>query len=366
MMNQLKIYWDKTFTSWPYRLGLHISFWFFFLSSWLDESMVVKINATQHYLVTLIGTLFVLFLYYALVYIIIPLFKKKQWFLGILAFMGYYGIAVVLRTYHIELIIQWYNFHRTSIQGGEFWSNLFERQFNVTTLLRVLLSGFTSLIVIIYIPLSIKFLRYAYQFTQKQAWIIKENTQLQLNTLKAQINPHFLFNTLNNLQSFIVQNEKEKSVELLNRLADFMRTALYDGEKEYLSMEKEVELLTNYIRIERVRFEEDTAIRVNISTAYPNVQIPPFIFLPFIENTFKHGGAVPAHEVKIEIDLIHEAHQIILKTSNKFVKAENNENLGGIGLQNVKKRLDYYFPNGYQLDISILDQMFNVKLQLNK
>ncbi len=366
-MNQLKIYWDKTFINWPYRLTLHICFWMFFFSSWLDETMVVKIDTVQHYLVTLTGALFVLYLYYTLVYLIVPLFKSKKWFLGVFTFITYYIIAVTLRTYHIELIIQWHNFHRTSIQGGEFLQNLLERQLNPTKFLPVILSSLSSLIVIIYIPLSIKFLRYAYQFSQQQIWMLKENTQLQLNTLKAQLNPHFFFNTLNNLQSFIVQNEKEKSVELLNRLADFMRTSLYDGDQEFISMEKEINLLNNYISIEKVRFEEGTAIISSLGTAFPTYQIPPFIFLPFIENAFKHGGMLPSDEVKITIELIHEQDKITLKTTNTFMEVRNEHSQqGGIGLQNVRKRLDYYFAKGYRLDISTLANVFTVNLEINK
>lgn len=365
-MNQLKIYWDKTFTEWPYRILLHVGFWLFFLSSWLDETMVVKIDTAQHYLVTLTGALFVLYLYYTLVYLITPLFKNKKWFLGIFIFIIYYLIAVTIRTYHIELIIQWHNFHKTSIQGGEFWQNLVERQLNPVKFLPVILSSLGSLIVIIYIPLTIKFLRYTYQFAQKQAWIVKENAQLQLNTLKAQINPHFFFNTLNNLQSFIIQNEQEKSVELLNRLADFMRSSLYDGDKEYITMEKEIELINNYINIEKVRFEEDVTINYTLSDDYPSYQIPPFLFLPFIENVFKHGGSLPSNEIQITIELSNNVDKLILKTSNTFLIEEDKQPLGGIGLQNVRKRLDYYFPARYQLDISNLAKVYSVNLVIYK
>jgi len=365
-MNQLKIYWDRTFTEWPYRLSLHIGFWLFFVSSWLDESMVVKIDAAQHYLVTLTGVLFTLFLYYALVVVVVQPFIRKKWMWGIFAFIIYYIIAIVLRTYHIELIVQWHNFHRTSVQGGEFWQNLVERQLSASALSRVLLSGFNSLMVIIYIPLSIKFLRYAYQFNEQKAWMLKENTQLQLNTLKAQLNPHFFFNTLNNLQSFIVQNERDKSVELLNRLADFMRSSLYDGDKDYISMEKEVELINNYVSIERVRFEDDVKIKYNVSNAHPAYQIPPFLFLPFIENAFKHGGSLPSNQVQITIDLLNNDDSLILRISNTFLADQNSQKIGGIGLQNVRKRLDYYYPARYQLDISTLADTYSVNLKIIK
>jgi two-component system LytT family sensor kinase len=329
--------------------------------------MVVKIDTDQHYMISLIGAGFALFLYYTLVYLIIPLLNHKKWFWATLAFIIYYIVAVTLRTYHISLIIQWYNFNSTSIKGSDFWLRLYQTQFSPPALLKIIFSGLTSLVVIVYIPLTIKFLRYAYQFTQKQAWIMKENTQLQLNTLRAQLNPHFFFNTLNNLQSFIVQNEKEKSVDLLGRLADFMRSSLYDGEKEYISMENEIKLLSNYIAIERVRFEEDADIHCQLTDNDSSYQIPAFIFLPFIENIFKHGGALPTNEVDINIELSNSAYQVILETSNRFdphTHPANNQ--GGIGLQNVKKRLDYYFQNKYELNISTLANTFNVRLQINK
>lgn len=365
-MELLKKYWDKTFSRWEYRFVLHISFWLFFFSSWLDETMVVKIDSTQHYLVTLTGVLFVLYLYYPLVYFITPLFKNKKWFLGAFAFLSYYIIAISLRTYHIELIIQWHNFHRSSVQGGEFFQNIFERQLTRSKSLSLILSSLSSLIVIIYIPLSLKFLRYAYEFTQQQTWIVSENARLQLATLKSQINPHFFFNTLNNLQSFIVQNEKKKSVDLLNRLADFMRSSLYDGEKEYISVQKEIELIGNYVSIEKIRFEEDIDIKTVLTASDPNYLIPTFIFLPFIENAFKHGGKLPSNEVKIEIQLCSDKEKIELLTVNTFLTSIDDDYIGGIGLQNVRKRLDHYFNNRYQLAISTLENVFTVKLVIRK
>jgi LytS/YehU family sensor histidine kinase len=203
-------------------------------------------------------------------------------------------------------------------------------------------------------------------FSQKQAWIVKENATLQLDRLKAQINPHFFFNTLNNLQSFIIQNEREKSVELLNRLADFMRASLYDGDNEFITIEKELELITNYIKIEKVRFEEDAIINYNLSDAYPSYRIPSFLFLPFIENVFKHGGSLPSREIQIQIELLNDIEKLTLKTSNTFLGEEGEQSIGGIGLQNVRKRLDYYFPERYQLDISKLADVYCTNLVIYK
>lgn len=364
-MNRLRDFWEKSYTQWPYRLGLHLGFWFFYLFFWLHESMVVKITPQQHYWVTFVGAVFVIYLYYGIVYWIWPLFKKKKWVWASLSFVIFYVIAVILRTYHINLLINWYNLHSAMVAGGQFWEQLYQSQFKLFSLSRTLISGFSSLIVIVYVPLSIKFMRYGYQFNQQRAWMLKQNAKLQLDTLKAQINPHFFFNTLNNLQSFIVQNEKMKSVELLNRLADLMRSSLYDGEKEYISLEKEITMLHNYIHIEKVRFEEEAKINYSLAQNHPDYQLPPFMFLPFIENAFKHGGNLPSDKVEINIELCHDDKKIVLKVSNAFLPQATPEP-SGIGLQNVRKRLDYYFQNRYQLDITTYHHIFTVNLEINK
>jgi two-component system LytT family sensor kinase len=364
-MNRLKVFWDKSFTDWRYRLALHFGFWFAYLVFWLRESMVVHITFDQHFLVTLTGIAFSLFLYYPLVYLIVPVFKKQQWFLGVLLMVVYYIIAVTLRAYHISLIIQWYNLHNASVAGADFWDNLYQKQLNPVKLFQVIFSGLTSLITIIFVPLTIKFIRYAYQFSQQQMWLAKENAELKLNTLKAQVNPHFFFNTLNNLQSFIVQKEQEKSVDLLNRLADFMRSSLYDCEKEYITLAQEVNLLQNYIAIEKVRFEENANIVINFDINDGAYQIPPFIFLAFIENAFKHGGVVTAEDVCITIELIECGDKITLNATNNFILTEDKDQKG-IGLANVRKRLNHYFPNHYTLILKEEKDMFTVKLELYK
>lgn len=327
--------------------------------------MVVKITPEQHYWVTLVGAVFVTFLYYSLAYWIWPLFRKRKWFWAIFSLVVFYAIAITLRTYHLSLVINWYNLHTSAVAGGQFWEQLYQTQFNTISFSRILFSGLSSLIVIVYVPLSIKFMRYVYQSNQQKAWMLKENAKLQLDTLKAQINPHFFFNTLNNLQSFIVQNEKEKSVNLLNRLADFMRNSLYEGEKEFISLEKEVELLASYINIEKVRFEEDAQISFSLDENYPNYHLPTFMFLPFVENAFKHGGNLPNHQINIDIELQQDEKQLRFKASNAFL-TNSKPTLGGIGLQNVKKRLEHYFPNRYQLDIVATGNIFTVNLLINK
>jgi two-component system LytT family sensor kinase len=365
-MKWLKTVWDKSYTSNTYRVLLHLGFWMFLLFYWMQESVVVHISLQQHFSVTLVGIAFALFLFYPLVYVIVPLLQKRKWVPAIVLFMVYYYLAVLLRSYHIELVVDWYNLKRTWIVGRDFWQRVYSNELNWGGLSKVFFSSIPSLLEVIMVPLIVKFIRYAYQFNLKQAWLAQENAQLQLTTLKAQINPHFFFNTLNNLQSFIVQNEKEKSVDLLNKLADFMRSSLYDCDEEWITMDQEVNLLTNYISIERVRFDERADINICIANHHPAYRIPPFIFLPFIENAFKYGGALPTDEIAIGIELTNTVDSLILKSVNKYYKKYSGLNPGGIGLQNVRKRLDHYFPDKYGLTTREWDGQYSVKLKIDK
>ena len=362
-MNLLKTFWDKSLTDWRYRLPLHVVFWCFLLFYWTEESVVLHINWEQHYSVTITGICLALFLFYPLVYIIVPLFQKRRWLAAIALFIIYYVVAVTLRAYNISLIISWYNLKKSWVVGNDFFKRLYQHEFDPVNLSKIFFSSIPSLLEVILLPLTVKFIRYAYRFNIKQAWLAKENAQLQLSTLKAQVNPHFFFNTLNNLQSFIVQNEKEKSVELLTRLGDFMRSSLYDCDAELITVKQETDLLTNYIAIERVRFDEQASIDVNLCDDDPDYKIPPFIFLPFVENSFKHGGSVPAEEVFISVDLNNSAEKITLATKNRY---GNQVSKGGIGLQNVRKRLDHYFPGNYSLSIENTGDIYGVILEICK
>ncbi|MES2279042.1 MAG: histidine kinase [Bacteroidota bacterium] len=365
-MKWLKTTWDKSYTNTTYRIALHAGFWLFLLFYWMQESVVIHINLQQHFSVTLVGIAFALFLFYPLVYVIVPLLQKRKWVPATLLFIIYYYMAVLLRSYHIELVVDWYNLKHTWIVGRDFWPRVYRNQFSIGGLSKIFFSSIPSLLEIIMVPLIIKFIRYAYQFNLKQAWLAQENAQLQLTTLKAQINPHFFFNTLNNLQSFIVQNEKEKSVDLLNKLADFMRSSLYDCEGEWITMKQETDLLNNYVAIERVRFDERADITINITNQDPAYRIPPFMFLPFVENAFKHGGALPTGEIAIHIELTNKADALILKSVNQYHKEDSTINPGGIGLQNVRKRLDHYFPGRHLLAIKEANGKYSVELKIDK
>ena len=365
-MNAVRRFWDKSFTDIAYRLTLHAGFWLFLLFFWMRESVVLHVCWQQHYSVTLVGIGLALFLFYPLVYGLIPLLQKKRWLIAFACFAAYYIAAVTLRSYHIQQVVDWYNLKNTWVVGQDFWASLYKHQLNPVRLTQTFFSSLTSLADIIFIPLTIKFLRSAYRSQLRQAWLAQQNVQLQLTSLKAQINPHFFFNTLNNLQSFIVHQEQARSLDLLTRLADFMRTTLYECTSEYISMQLEMDLVSNYVAIERIRFDDRAAIDYAWRNQDPTYLIPPFIFLPFIENAFKHGGRLPTDEVLIHIELLNEPSELRLTTRNAYRSGQEGEDKGGIGLQTVHKRLAYYFPNQYRLVSGHQNGFYSVALTIQK
>jgi hypothetical protein len=351
--------WQRSFTDPLYRILLHTGFWAFLLFYWLRENMIVHIEIMQDYAITLTGMVLSLFLFYPLVYGIIPLVRKRRWALALLSFIVYYLVAILLRTYHIGQLVEQYKGTSGWFAGQDFWDNFYSHQLQPSQLLTYFFSSITGLITIIYIPLTLKFVRYAYRKNLLQNQLEKENIQLELNFLKAQVNPHLLFNSLNNLQSYIVHNEKEKSVELLNRLADLLRFSLYECKGEWVSLQQEVTLLQNYIAVESIRYDEQSSITTDIRTTPISYPLPALLLMPLVENAFKYSADLP--EASVHIQFITQNDVLKFVTRNNYAYAGTPQH-GGIGLQNVRKRLQHYFPDRHLLEIQDTQHFFTVTL----
>ncbi|WP_184550565.1 sensor histidine kinase [Mucilaginibacter sp. FT3.2] len=215
----------------------------------------------------------------------------------------------------------------------------------------------------------VKFMDDWYIHDRIKSTLEKQNLRLELDFLKSQVNPHFLFNTLNNIQSFIVQDEKMRSIELIGRLSEFMRFALYECDEEYIDLDKEISMLADYVELERVRCDDRVKICFEATGDFNDLKIPPLLLMPFVENAFKHGADTQLDKSWINITITLQQQQLHLKVENDFIAPVPGFEVkhGGIGLQNVKKRLQYYFKNKHQLQITAKQKVFevNLTLQLN-
>lgn len=186
-----------------------------------------------------------------------------------------------------------------------------------------------------------------------------QQMESELKLLKSQINPHFLFNTLNNIYSANLEDQ-EKANDIILELADLLRYQLESNKKTKATLQEEIKSLENYIELEKIRVKE-CEVTVNKSGDMSRAEIVPLLLLPFVENAFKYGTGIEPGKIDIDFT-IDEAHLFTFACKNKIVQKKGRQHSGGIGLENVKKRLALVYNNNYQLDIKNEDQYFTVNL----
>ncbi len=192
--------------------------------------------------------------------------------------------------------------------------------------------------------------------------------KLELDNLKAQISPHFLFNTMNNFYGLAVDNSN-KLPNLMIKLSDLLRYSLYETKNDLVPVWKEINYLKNYIELEKIRLESTLDLEFNSTvTENEDTGIAPLILMVFIENAFKHARQVLNEPIEIKIHLsLTKEKVLILKVKNNYFNDGNNHT-GGLGLMNVKKRLELLYPgNLHYLEIIKEEKFYtaNLKLQLN-
>lgn len=188
--------------------------------------------------------------------------------------------------------------------------------------------------------------------------------QSELNFLKSQINPHFLFNTLNNLYALTLK-KSDLAPEIVLKLSEMMRYMLYECNEREVPLQKEVNYIQNYLELEKLRqgnrFEIDFVVQGSIG----NQKIAPLLFIPFIENSFKHGLSNQIKEGFVNIMMLIEAEEVSMSIENSkapTLPSPNRKKSGGIGLVNVRRRLNLLYPGKYELDIENNPNTYKVNL----
>jgi LytS/YehU family sensor histidine kinase len=199
--------------------------------------------------------------------------------------------------------------------------------------------------------------------TQK-AELDKEKLAIELELIKSKLNPHFLFNTLNNIDALIQQNPEEASSALI-RLSDIMRYLTYETASETVILDKEIEYMKNFIELHRIRIKTPEDIRFE-TKGENNVMIAPALFVPLLENAFKFA-TFRKNKPCVDISLTSDKGVVVLEISNFHEKIINIPTTGnsGTGIKNLKKRLELTYPNDYQLIIKPGELFHQVKLTIN-
>jgi hypothetical protein len=189
----------------------------------------------------------------------------------------------------------------------------------------------------------------------------------ELNYLKSQINPHFLFNNLNNLYSYAIE-KSEKTPKIILELSSVLRYMLYECQEDYVLLSKEINNLIDYVEINKLQIEDRGVVSLSIDDKQnDNYKIAPLILIVFVENAFKHSQSSMHENIKIDIHLeMTDNEELIFTCSNSYQHSSNVTSLSkGIGLDNVKKRLELLYPKAHKLGIESENDSYNVRLTLS-
>ncbi len=189
--------------------------------------------------------------------------------------------------------------------------------------------------------------------------------QTELKMLKMQINPHFLFNSLNNIYA-LSAIDAARTQESISFLSNMLRYVLYECDRPVVFLQKEIDYIENYLKLFSLKSSEKYAIKTTYKVADPMAPIAPMIFIPFIENALKHSHIEKRQGAYIEIEVVANSQQIALKVKNtKPQSMIEKDDVGGIGLENVKKRLAILYPNKHALTMNDSKEAFMVDLLIN-
>ena len=202
-------------------------------------------------------------------------------------------------------------------------------------------------------------------FTEEQARkeIEKEHIQSKLTFLQNQVNPHFLMNTLNNIHS-LIEGDRKLAQNAVLKLSEMMRYLLYESGRGTTTLQKEIEFLRSYLELMQLRVDKSIHVNLELPEKFNNVNLPPLLFIPFIENAFKHGVSYREPSA-LSFKLVQKTDSLEFIAINTISRYGNNDSfnhLGGFGLENIQKRLDMIYGDRHQLEIDKSDHEFRVKL----
>lgn len=198
---------------------------------------------------------------------------------------------------------------------------------------------------------------------ERQKIIDQRNLEQQMEYLKYQVNPHFFMNTLNNIHA-LVDIDPERAKTTIVELSKMMRHILYEGSKKLIPLTREVEFLNLYVQLMRLRYTKKVHINVDVPPQLPELKLPPLMLIIFVENAFKHGISY-REESFIDIKLRVENKRLLFSCSNsKPTQIQRTNEKGGMGLQNVRQRLELLYDDDYTLDINDGEKTYEVKLDI--
>ncbi len=352
------------------RVFVHLLFWLvIFLYEAVQTAFTVKMYTWLFYVVTLREVVTIALVHYFLLYYAIPkLLLKGKWVLFAASLFLCYAIMSA-GLYYTLYFIRKYELGSNVIQPlidffleKDFWITLFEpiKTYNVFVFYSSIFYGLIIKVTKEFFSSSNRSLR----LEKENIKLEKEKTDMELDFLKAQIQPHFFFNTLNNLYSIVIDKD-EFAADIVLKLSDLMRYSLYEAGSSKISLARELQFIQDYVRLEQIRHKDHVTISLDIQQVPANLEIPPLILITFVENAFKHGinNTIDASWAHIEASVQGTTLHFSIENSKPERLAKETVQ-GGIGLINVRRRLDLLYPDRYALTIQNKPTSYTVTLNL--
>lgn len=334
-------------------LLIHVSFWLVYLSFFYYQLSNFRhgreIDWARASVVGFFQLAITMLIAYLNYFYLLPRFlTHKKFWRYVLELIVPFIIIITLRVHGQRFLIDGYTFQR-----HHFYSTFYIVEVTIITLFITIFIG------------MVRFAANWFELAARQKETENQRLTAELNFLKAQINPHFLFNTLNNLY-YLAYTQSSNTTEVIAKLSQMMRYMIYDSNYQKVPLSKEIEYMQNYISLERLRLNTELPIKLEIEGNPQGVLIAPLIFITFLENAFKHGVSnnYPDSWVSILIQL--RGKECIYRVENSKIPSAKPEagEKSGIGLQNVKRRLELSYPEQHKLVIEDKTDRYFVQLNI--
>jgi two-component system LytT family sensor kinase len=326
----------------------HLIFWVAVFFAWYYFRADDYAKQATALRVTLIKVADLALMIYITNYVFIPylLYKKKYLWFG-LAFVSLILVSSVLKMNVLGRMLNnpaLYNW--SSNWKGRVYDNVLPHFFLVTA------------------GVAVKLLFDYARLQRRMAEIAKEKAEAELNFLKSQINPHFIFNSLNSVY-FLIQKENKEARTALQKFSDMLRYQLYEMNGARIPIEKEVSFLKDYLDLQRLRIDEKYDVQFNLDVSVYGLQIEPLLLIPLMENAFKHVSHHTVQQNFVHVSIGRDNGSLCFKVENsRDDKLSSNTGSGGIGLQNVKRRLELLYPGKHELKVLETPDSFSVDLKI--
>ncbi|WP_436514917.1 sensor histidine kinase [Ekhidna sp. To15] len=339
----------------PPRIVWHLVFWVVFISFFSLVYGSFEEQYGRQYLIQLTDAILQIPAVYFTLYFLMPryLFKERY-----VEFITYLVLLILSFS-----ALHWFNY--VLVQEPIFWS---EDDYTPALInFGKMLKNTTKVYPVLVLAIVIKWFKYWYREQKSNQQLVEEKLKAELNFLKAQVHPHFLFNTLNNLYALTLKKSKD-APEVVLKLSDLLNYMLYECTADQVLIEKEIKLLNDYISLEQIRYGDRLNISFNILGNAGGMRVAPLMLLPFVENSFKHGVSEEMDEAWVSIDLELKEEKLTLKVENSKSKHEERDDQfnykQGIGLKNVQRRLELLYPEKHSLEMHDSVDSFLIVLTL--